>query len=99
MNAASRRSQSLSTRLLMLLGVRPAAAQLCSLSVTPLAFGAVDVTAGAEVVSTATATVTCSGLPAQLVGVCLEVGAGARCRAARPVGLRELDGGIGHGRE
>jgi hypothetical protein len=23
----------------------------------------------------------------------------ARCRAARPVGLRELDGGIGHGRE
>lgn len=55
---------------------RPASAQSCSLSITPLAFGDVDVTANAQVNGTATATVSCSGtiLP---VGVCIELGPGS----------------------
>lgn len=54
-----------------------AAAQSCSLSVTPLVFGSIDVTANAQVDATATATVTCSGLPLQAVGVCIDLGPGS----------------------
>jgi len=52
------------------------AAQTCSLSITPIIFNPVDVTANAQVDATATATVTCSGLPLQLVGVCIDLGPG-----------------------
>jgi spore coat protein U-like protein len=54
-----------------------ASAQSCSLSITPLVLGSVDVTANAQVEATATATVTCSGLPLQLVGVCIDLGPGS----------------------
>lgn len=55
----------------------PAAAQSCSLSVTPMIFGPIDVTANAQVDTTATATVSCTGLPLQLVGVCIDLGPGS----------------------
>lgn len=54
----------------------PAAAQSCSLSITPLAFGTIDVTANAQVDATATATVSCTGLVLSTVGVCLDLGPG-----------------------
>jgi spore coat protein U-like protein len=52
-------------------------AQSCSMSVTNLAFGSVDVTAGALVDSTATATVSCTGLPFSTIGVCISLGPGS----------------------
>ncbi|WP_164985805.1 spore coat U domain-containing protein [Bosea sp. Tri-44] len=53
------------------------AAQSCTLSVTPMIFNPIDVTANAQVDATATATVNCSGLPLQLVGVCIDLGPGS----------------------
>lgn len=55
----------------------PAAAQSCSLVITPLAFGDVDVTANAQVNANATATVSCTGLALSTVGVCLDLGPGS----------------------
>lgn len=54
-----------------------AAAQSCSLSITPLAFGSIDVTANAQVDASATAAVSCTGLATSTVGVCLELGPGS----------------------
>ncbi|WP_186419304.1 spore coat protein U domain-containing protein [Bosea sp. CS1GBMeth4] len=61
----------------LLAATAPAAAQSCSLSVTPMVFGPVDVTANAQVDTTATATVSCTGLPLQLVGICIDLGPGS----------------------
>ena len=55
----------------------PAVAQSCSLSITPLAFGDIDVTANAQVDASATATVSCTGLAFSTVGVCLDLGPGS----------------------
>ena len=55
----------------------PAAAQSCTLSITPLAFGDIDVTANAQVDSNAMATVACTGLAFSTVGVCLDLGPGS----------------------
>ena len=55
-----------------LLASPPAVAQSCSLSITPLAFGDVDVTANAQVNGTATATVSCTGSALLPVGEDLE---------------------------
>jgi len=55
----------------------PAAAQSCSLSITPLAFGNIDVTANAQIDASATATVSCTGLALSTVGVCLDLGPGS----------------------
>lgn len=60
-----------------LLASPPAAAQSCSLSITPLVFGDVDVTANAQVNGTATATVSCTGSALLPVGVCIELGPGS----------------------
>ncbi|MBA4223565.1 MAG: spore coat protein u [Methylobacterium sp.] len=60
-----------------LLASPPAVAQSCSLSITPLAFGDVDVTANAQVNGTATATVSCTGSALLPVGVCIELGPGS----------------------
>ena len=60
-----------------LLASPPAVAQPCSLSITPLAFGDVDVTANAQVNGTATATVSCTGSALLPVGVCIELGPGS----------------------
>ncbi|QEL22299.1 spore coat protein U domain-containing protein [Bosea sp. F3-2] len=60
-----------------LLLAKPAAAQSCSLSMTPLAFGNIDVTANAVVNGTGTATVSCTGLALSTVGVCIDLGAGS----------------------
>ncbi len=54
----------------------PAKAQSCSLSITPLVFGNIDVTANAQVNATATATVSCTGSALLPVGVCIELGPG-----------------------
>ena len=54
----------------------PAKAQSCSLSITPLVFGDVDVTANAQVNAMATATVSCTGSALLPVGVCIELGPG-----------------------
>lgn len=59
-----------------LLASAPATAQSCSLSITPLVFGDVDVTANAQVNGTATATVSCSGLALLPIGICIELGPG-----------------------
>lgn len=61
----------------MLVAPGQAIAQSCTLSVTPMIFNPIDVTANAQVDATATATVTCSGLPLQLVGVCIDLGPGS----------------------
>lgn len=55
----------------------PVAAQSCSLTITPLTFGNIDVTANAQVDASATATVSCTGLALSTVGVCLELGPGS----------------------
>ena len=54
----------------------PASAQSCTLSITPLIFGDVDVTANAQVNATAAATVSCTGSALLPVGVCIELGSG-----------------------
>lgn len=59
-----------------LLARTPAAAQSCSLSITSLVFGDIDVTANAQVNGTATATVSCTGTALLPVGVCIELGPG-----------------------
>ncbi len=51
-------------------------AQTCSFSVTPVAFGEDDVTANAAVDTTATVSITCSGLALLTVNVCVNLGAG-----------------------
>ena len=60
-----------------LLANTPARAQSCSLSITPLVFGDVDVTSNAQVNATATATVSCSGLALLPIGICIELGPGS----------------------
>jgi spore coat protein U-like protein len=55
----------------------PARAQTCSFSVTPVAFGSVDVTANAAVDTTATISITCSGLALLVVHVCVSFGPGS----------------------
>lgn len=60
-----------------LLASPPVAAQSCSLSITPLVFSDVDVTANAQVNGTATATVSCTGSALLPVGVCIELGPGS----------------------
>jgi spore coat protein U-like protein len=54
-----------------------ARAATCSFTVTPVAFGPVDVTANAAVDTTATVSVTCSGLALTTVQVCVNLGAGS----------------------
>jgi spore coat protein U-like protein len=61
--------------LLVMLAAPEARAQSCSISVTPLNFGPVDVIANATVDATAAATVTCSALVP--VGVCISIGPGS----------------------
>ncbi|MGX1785512.1 Csu type fimbrial protein [Bosea sp. NPDC055332] len=72
--------RSMACLALILIGMLAAtghvAAQSCSLSVTPMVFSPIDVTANAQVDATATATVSCTGLPLQLVGVCIDLGPG-----------------------
>lgn len=55
----------------------PARAQTCSFSVTPVAFGPVDVTANSAVDTTATVSITCSGLALLVVHVCVSFGPGS----------------------
>jgi len=55
----------------------PARAQTCNFSVTNVAFGSVDVTANAAVDTTATVSITCSGLALLVVHVCVNLGAGS----------------------
>lgn len=55
---------------------RPVNAQSCSLSITPMVFGDINVTANAQVNVTATATVSCTGTALLPVGVCIELGPG-----------------------
>jgi spore coat protein U-like protein len=52
-------------------------AATCSFTVTPVAFGSVDVTANAAVDTTATVSITCSGLALTSVQVCVNLGAGS----------------------
>jgi spore coat protein U-like protein len=52
-------------------------AATCSFTVTPVAFGSVDVTANAAVDTTATVSITCSGLALTSVQVCVNFGAGS----------------------
>jgi spore coat protein U-like protein len=66
---------ALVTALLLIMTAPEARAQTCSISVTPLNFGSVDVIANAVVDATATATVTCSALVP--VGVCISIGPGS----------------------
>lgn len=49
----------------------------CSFTVTPVAFGSVDVTANAAVNTTATVSVTCSGVALLTVQVCVNLGVGS----------------------
>lgn len=56
---------------------QPAVAQSCTLSVSALSYGPVDVTANAVIDMTASVNVACTGLPAQLVGICIEIGPGS----------------------
>lgn len=60
----------------VLLASPSARAQSCSLNITALSFGDVDVTANAQVNATATATVSCTGLALLPIGVCKELGPG-----------------------
>jgi hypothetical protein len=55
----------------------PAYATVCSISVTDVAFGSVNVTANAAVDTTATLSITCSGLALATVQVCVNFGAGS----------------------
>jgi spore coat protein U-like protein len=55
----------------------PARAATCSFSVTNVAFGSINVTANAAVDTTATLSVTCSGLALTTVQVCVNFGAGS----------------------
>jgi len=55
----------------------PAHAATCSFSVTNVAFGSVDVTANAAVDTTATLSVTCSGIALTTVQVCVNFGLGS----------------------
>jgi spore coat protein U-like protein len=55
----------------------PALAQSCSLSVTNVAFGSVDVTANTASSTTATLTVTCTGVILTPVQVCISLGPGS----------------------
>jgi spore coat protein U-like protein len=52
-------------------------AATCSFTVTTVAFGSVDVTANAAVDTTATVSITCSGLALTSVQVCVNLGAGS----------------------
>ena len=54
-----------------------ARAATCSFTVTNVAFGSVDVTANAAVDTTATVSITCSGLALLTVQVCVNLGAGS----------------------
>jgi spore coat protein U-like protein len=54
-----------------------ARAATCSFSVTNVAFGSVDVTANAAVDTTATVSITCSGVALTSVQVCVNFGAGS----------------------
>jgi spore coat protein U-like protein len=65
---------ALVTALLLIMAAPEARAQTCSISVTPLNFGSVDVIANAAVDTTATATVTCTALAP--VRVCINIGPG-----------------------
>ena len=58
-------------------GIERAGAQSCTLSVTNVAFGSVDVTANTGSSTTATLTVTCSGLILLPVQVCISLGPGS----------------------
>ncbi len=57
--------------------VSPARATTCSFSVTSVAFGSVDVTTNAAVDTTATLSITCSGVALTTVQVCVNLGAGS----------------------
>ena len=50
---------------------------ICSFTVTPVVFGSDDVTANAVVDTTATVSITCSGLALTTVQVCVNLGAGS----------------------
>jgi spore coat protein U-like protein len=64
------------TILIFALCSSPARAQTCSFSVTPVVFGSVDVTANAAVDTTATLSITCSGLALLTARTCVSFGPG-----------------------
>src|SRR4051812_302354 len=58
-------------------GIRPALAQSCTLSVGNEAFGSIDVTANTVFDTTATLSVTCSGVILIPMQVCVSLGPGS----------------------
>lgn len=56
---------------------RAVSSPVCSVSMTPIAFGTIDVLAGASIDTTATLTVTCTGGAAGGDRICISLGAGS----------------------
>src|SRR5690242_18524063 len=76
---------------LTILAVTPADAQSCSVSMTNVAFGTVNVLPGTAVDTTATVTVSCSG-GGSSVRACISIGCGSACDATS----RQMSGPTSH---